>query len=128
MWPEKFQELDPSWETNSCSSIQDIPTFHDTVFTRARHLLSSWAKWIEFTPSHTYFFKSHFNIILSTPRSSWALLCFRFSYKTLYAFLFHVCYIPSSSQPPWVHIVIICCIMHQILRRWNQSGWGWRSV
>jgi hypothetical protein len=48
--------------------LKNFPAFHgtqrfNTVFTRALHWYRSWAISIQFTPSHPYLSKIHFNIV-----------------------------------------------------------------
>ena len=50
----QFMQQSPSWEADSCSASYRIPCilWNPSVHTTAHHLPLSWARWIQFTPSH----------------------------------------------------------------------------
>jgi len=81
-----------------------IPTLHGTVtftivFTTARQLPPSSARWIQSTVFHPI----HFNIISHLRVSSKWSHSFRLPHQnpTWIAVLPHICHMPHPAQPPW---------------------------
>jgi len=67
--PTNYMQQSPTWEAHSSSASQEIPPLYGTQsfiseFTRACHLLLSWARSIQSMPQ-SHFLKIHFNITLS---------------------------------------------------------------
>jgi hypothetical protein len=100
-------EQSPSWEANSHPASQEIshllwnPKFHYRVH-NGPPLLS------QINPVHIFpqcFPKIHSNIIPSNSRSSEWTFYFRFSNLNIVyiSHLFHACYMPHASHPPWFH-------------------------
>ena len=71
------------------------------MFTTALHLSPSWARWTQSMFLHMISFKNHFNIILSTPRSSNLSPSFTLPYKNCVCIsvLFHTIHTLHSTHP-----------------------------
>jgi hypothetical protein len=86
------------------------------TFTRARHWSLSSARWIQSTPSQSYFFKIHYNILPFTPRFSKWFLTSNFRTTILQAFQFSL--MSSTCPVPLLFLYLITlssfswCIPH----------------
>jgi len=110
-------ERSPSWEANRQSASQEIPRllWKPTVHYRVDNSPQLVPILSQILPVHTfphYFLNIHSNIILQLHLD---LPCrpSGFPIKILYAFLFHLCYTPRPSHPPWLdHPNNICWSVH----------------
>jgi hypothetical protein len=70
-WLTNSTECSPSWKTNSCSAMQEIPNTGTwrfiTVLTTGHNWSLSWARIIQSIPSHSI--KIHFYIIFQSTLS-----------------------------------------------------------
>jgi len=114
-----------SWEANSCSAIQDIPSI--SLCPKFRYSLHNGPPLVQIlsrmNPVHAllrYFIQILFNIILPLiPRSSKWHLSFRFSHQNPLRISFppHIHHMPHPSHSPWFHYP---CIW-QGVQLWNSS-------
>jgi len=98
----------PSWEADSCSASYKILCilWKPSVHTTAHHLPLSWARWIQFKPSH------HTSLRWTLQLSSHLCLGFPSS-------LFH------SGFP--IHLLInVCCMSHG--HRFDHPNYIWWTV
>jgi hypothetical protein len=103
-------EQSPSWEADSHSANQELTAFSGVrmfviVFTRSHHWSLSWARWIQYKPSHSISIRS---IQILSPRLRLDLvsdvLPLGFPTKSLYALLIspmRVSWSPSF-HPSWL--------------------------
>jgi hypothetical protein len=85
------------------SASTPVPASYGTqkfiaVFTRARHSSLTWAKWIQSTHHPISLRILFFHLLVGLPSCLFSSI---FPTKTLYSLLFHACYMPLLSYPPW---------------------------
>jgi hypothetical protein len=102
-------ELSPSGGAANSAATQELPAFYGTrrfitVFTRALHWSLSWARSIQFIPSHPISLR-YILILITTYVLFFLVVSFLLAFppiSNMQSSSPSSCYIPFPSHPPWL--------------------------